>query len=59
MPLGEIDTEAVRAILASRLSSYKVPRDIIRFADGEVPLLATGKPDRRAVLELVRARLAR
>lgn len=57
MTLGEVDIENVKAVLASRLSSYKVPRDIVRFADGEVPLLATGKPDRHAVLQIVRARL--
>lgn len=59
LSLSEFDAQDLRAVLASRLSSYKVPSEIIRFADGEVPLLATGKPDRRAVLELVRSRLAR
>lgn len=58
LPLGDVDIDEVKAILAARLSSFKVPREIIRFADGEVPLLATGKPDRQAVFKLVCARLA-
>lgn len=57
MTLGDVDIADVKAILASRLSGYKVPRDIIRFADGEVPLLATGKPDRQAVFAIVREKL--
>ena len=59
LPLGEIDLDEVKETLAARLSSYKVPREIVLFTDDEVPLLATGKPDRRAILEIIRSKLAK
>jgi acyl-CoA synthetase (AMP-forming)/AMP-acid ligase II len=51
-----IDEAALRASLAERLSSYKVPRRIIRLSQPEVPVLASSKTDMRALLALVQAR---
>lgn len=52
-----VDIGAIRATLHERLSSYKVPQQIVLLAEHEIPLLATGKADRRAVREIVKAKL--
>jgi acyl-CoA synthetase (AMP-forming)/AMP-acid ligase II len=56
--LADVDADEIKAALASRVSSYKVPREIVSLTAGEVPLLATGKANKRAVLEIVRQRLS-
>jgi acyl-CoA synthetase (AMP-forming)/AMP-acid ligase II len=58
LPLEEADVDGIKATLAARLSSYKVPREIISLTAAEVPLLATGKADKRAVEAIVRQRLS-
>jgi O-succinylbenzoic acid--CoA ligase len=52
------DADEIRTALGGRLSSYKVPREIVSLSAAEVPLLATGKADKRAVFEIVRQRLS-
>jgi acyl-CoA synthetase (AMP-forming)/AMP-acid ligase II len=47
-----LDLDAVRAAAAGALSGYKVPRVLIELAGDEVPWLATGKPDKRAMRAL-------
>jgi acyl-CoA synthetase (AMP-forming)/AMP-acid ligase II len=53
----EIDEAELRRRLAARLSSYKVPRRIIRLAPSEAPVLSSGKYDIRRLTALVQARL--
>src|SRR5690606_12577747 len=48
-----IAAEQVLAIMNERLSSFKVPREIVMLDKDRIPLLATGKADRLAVRELV------
>jgi D-alanine--poly(phosphoribitol) ligase subunit 1 len=47
---GDVDSEQVRNDLALRLPAYMIPRFIYRC--GELPLLSSGKVDRRALLAL-------
>jgi acyl-CoA synthetase (AMP-forming)/AMP-acid ligase II len=54
---AEVDEAALRRQLAERLSSYKVPRRVIRLAPGEMPVLSSGKNDTRKLLALVQERL--
>src|SRR5262245_38339143 len=50
VPAGHaLDLDALRAALAERLSSYKVPRRFLLLGEDEVPLLASGKLDRPAL----------
>jgi len=42
---GELDLEGLRAHCRESLAGYKVPKDIIKV--DEIPMNATGKPDRR------------
>ena len=52
--------EEVRAFLRERVSAYKVPREIVFFADGEVPMTGSDTKVRDAdLLKLVQDRLAR
>ena len=44
-----VDAEELRAQLAKRLSSYKVPRRFLLLRDDEVPALSSGKLDRPAL----------
>jgi acyl-CoA synthetase (AMP-forming)/AMP-acid ligase II len=48
-----LDESAVRAALRDRLSAYKVPRRIVHLAPGELPTLSSGKPDLRALAEVL------
>jgi acyl-CoA synthetase (AMP-forming)/AMP-acid ligase II len=50
-----LDTDAVHDALRARLSAYKVPRRIVRFTPDELPMLSSGKPDMRRLLEMVGA----
>ena len=53
---SELDEAALREQLAAKLSSYKVPRRILRLKEGEMPTLSSGKVDSRALAELVEER---
>ena len=46
---GRLDLAALRAAAASQLSAYKVPTRWIVTSPDELPVLATGKPDRRTL----------
>jgi acyl-CoA synthetase (AMP-forming)/AMP-acid ligase II len=54
----EIDEAELRRKVGEKLSSYKVPRRIVRLSQPEVPVLSTSKTDMRALAELVQARCA-
>jgi acyl-CoA synthetase (AMP-forming)/AMP-acid ligase II len=53
----EFDEVALRRKAAAKLSSYKVPRRILRFDEGDLPLLSSGKIDLPALKRVVHARL--
>ena len=40
---GDLDEEALKQRLADKLSSYKVPRRILRLSPAELPMLSSGK----------------
>jgi acyl-CoA synthetase (AMP-forming)/AMP-acid ligase II len=48
-----LDTKALHAALRARLSAYKVPRKIVRLTPTELPVLSSGKPDMRRLVEVV------
>ena len=51
--------EEIRTFLGQRVASYKVPKRILFFADGEIPMTGSDNKVRDAeLLELVHARLA-
>jgi acyl-CoA synthetase (AMP-forming)/AMP-acid ligase II len=55
---AEQDADAITAFLRERVSAYKVPRQVLFFAAGEIPLTASGTKVRDdALRELVAARL--
>ena len=45
------DLEQVRQDLRARLSAYKVPRRFLVLGPDELPMLSTGKPDQRGIIE--------
>jgi acyl-CoA synthetase (AMP-forming)/AMP-acid ligase II len=45
------DVEQLRVELRARLSAYKVPRRFLVMAPDELPMLSSGKPDARAIVE--------
>jgi acyl-CoA synthetase (AMP-forming)/AMP-acid ligase II len=47
----EPEVDDLRARLRDRLSAYKVPTRIAFVADGDIPMLSSGKLDARAVKE--------
>ncbi len=51
---ADVDVDDLRARLRGRLSAYKVPRRVLVLADDEVPMMSSGKLDRRALKELLR-----
>jgi acyl-CoA synthetase (AMP-forming)/AMP-acid ligase II len=55
-PDHEVDEPALQRELADKLSSFKVPRRILRFSQGELPTLSSGKLDMRKLTEMVQAR---
>ncbi|GAA3388710.1 class I adenylate-forming enzyme family protein [Cryptosporangium minutisporangium] len=56
VPPGEgIDAEDLRRRLADHLSTYKIPHRIVLFAEGEVPIMSSGKLDVPALKERLRA----
>ncbi len=48
-PTDQVDPEAIRVELATRLSAYKVPRRIRAIPEDQIPLLSSGKHDMEAV----------
>jgi acyl-CoA synthetase (AMP-forming)/AMP-acid ligase II len=52
-----VDVDDVRERVRKELSSYKVPRAIVVLADDEIPLLGSGKPDRRVIAAAIAAKL--
>lgn len=52
---AQIDIDVVSDRLRSELSNYKVPRKFAVVREGEVPMLATGKPDRLAIRAMLEA----
>ncbi|TAL03598.1 MAG: long-chain fatty acid--CoA ligase [Rhodospirillaceae bacterium] len=42
---SKVDEAALKQKLATKLSSYKVPRRILRLSQAEIPLLSSGKVD--------------
>jgi acyl-CoA synthetase (AMP-forming)/AMP-acid ligase II len=46
------DVDQVRVELRARLSAYKVPRRFLVVAPDALPMLSSGKPDTRAIVEL-------
>ena len=53
-----VDVERLRSQARDELSSYKIPRRVVVVAEGEVPWLPTGKPDKRAMRSQVIAAAA-
>ena len=47
----EPDDDALRLALRDRLSAYKVPRRFLRLSREAVPMLSSGKPDFRRLVE--------
>jgi acyl-CoA synthetase (AMP-forming)/AMP-acid ligase II len=52
----EFDEDSLRREAGAKLSSYKVPRRILRLTDAELPLLSSGKVDMPALKDLIRSR---
>ncbi|MEX1009287.1 MAG: fatty acid--CoA ligase family protein [Acidimicrobiia bacterium] len=48
-----LDVDDLRRRLAAELSSYKVPRQFVLLRDEEVPWLASGKPDRLSIRDIL------
>ena len=55
-PDAKVTEEGVRAELKSKLSSFKVPRVLMLMRPEEIPMLATQKVDRRAILNTLEQR---
>ena len=56
---AEATEDDIRSFLAGRLASYKVPKRVLFFAEGEIPMTGSDNKVRDAELaELVHARLA-
>ena len=49
-----VDVDDLRARLRERLSSYKVPRQIVVVPEAQLPIMSSGKLDLRALKELLR-----
>jgi acyl-CoA synthetase (AMP-forming)/AMP-acid ligase II len=52
---GAVDAEELRSRAREQLSNYKVPRWILVVDESAMPWLATGKPDRLAIRDLLAA----
>ncbi len=51
---GDRELDALRQDLATRLSSYKVPKILVPMTEAEVPMMSSGKIDNRALREVLR-----
>lgn len=49
---GDTDTVALRELLRAELSAYKIPRRSATLAPEQIPLLSSGKIDRRRLAEV-------
>jgi acyl-CoA synthetase (AMP-forming)/AMP-acid ligase II len=49
-----LDLDEVRDAVKARLSAFKVPRRFVRFAPEELPVMSSGKPDMRRIVDAVR-----
>jgi acyl-CoA synthetase (AMP-forming)/AMP-acid ligase II len=54
---AEVDEAGLKQQLAAKLSSYKVPKRILRFGQAELPMMSSGKIDMRILNQLVQKRL--
>jgi acyl-CoA synthetase (AMP-forming)/AMP-acid ligase II len=54
---SELDIPKLQQQLAQKLSSYKLPRHILRLAQAELPVMSSGKIDARQLRELVSKRI--
>ena len=52
----DLDIPALMEALRARLSAYKVPRKLIRMTPDELPMLSSGKPDMKRLMEVVGGR---
>jgi acyl-CoA synthetase (AMP-forming)/AMP-acid ligase II len=50
-----MDEAALREQLKERLSSYKIPRRILFLREADIPMMSSGKLDRRKLAEIFRA----
>src|SRR5439155_39608 len=50
-----LDETALREGLKAKLSSYKIPRKILVLKETQVPMMSTGKLDKRRLAEMFRA----
>jgi acyl-CoA synthetase (AMP-forming)/AMP-acid ligase II len=48
-----LDTDKLHDALRERLSAYKVPRRILRMTPADLPIMSSGKPDMRRIVEMV------
>jgi acyl-CoA synthetase (AMP-forming)/AMP-acid ligase II len=48
-----LDPEAIRREAAKTLASYKVPRVLLILEAAAIPMMSSGKPDRRALLRML------
>jgi len=55
---GDVDEAALKQRLGEKLSTYKVPKRIIRLAEAELPLLSNGKVDTRRLAIMAKERVA-
>ena len=53
--VDHVDLDALRARLKQELSAYKVPKAFVTVSPDAVPLLSSGKVDRKALVELLSA----
>ena len=58
MCIRDSDEAALRQGLTKKLSSYKLPRHILRMAPTEIPLMSSGKIDPRRLIALILQRIA-
>ncbi len=56
---GDVDTDEITKVMSERLSSFKVPREIVLLDKDEIPLLATGKANRLAVRDVIAKKTGR
>lgn len=56
---AQVDPDELRQRVKRDLSAYKVPRFVIPFEDGTLPLTGTGKIDKRRLVELLAETVAR
>ena len=56
---GRTTEEEVRAFLRQRVAAYKVPRRVLFFDDGEIPMTGSSTKVRdQELIDIVQARLA-